>query len=264
MSDEPGVTPTGGEPVPPPAAEPPANPPTNGDDPNNPVPPGSGEPLANSEPPSSQTSGGYDALPQYGKDIIGRQTEAKNAEKARADAAEARIAELEGQPPTGGTPAPVDDDPDGQLALFESLAQKSGYKKPEEVQAMVDQEFARRDQENADIADEKQLEATLTKFDGKELPQVTREELKVYLETIQYDPNLKYLAGAPWDVIASTLKADAIAEMKGNKILEGSDGGPTPPTIAAPAEGGQTPSNGPRRYDNISDLKAGLMANLGL
>lgn len=220
------------------------------------VTPPAGTPPAGAPPPAKT---GFDAFPDAAKDVIRRNAEGKRQAEARATAAESELAKIK----LASAPKPTDNlDPETkeQVELLRKLGPIAGFKTDSEVKQMMNeyqaQEEARRVQE-ADVANQ---EAVIAKFDGTNMPKVTKEELDTYYGAISADPNLQYLKGAPWEEIAKKMKETEIRQMEVDRILQ--KGGQLPPKIEKGAGSGQAPINQVKKYDSPADMQKGLLSDL--
>lgn len=210
-------------------------------------------PQPSSPPPAEPSKGGYDALPDYAKEIIGR-----NAEKARR--AEAEKATLEQKMDTilqKLGQAPIDPDTARNIEELKRIAPQAGYVSREEVERLADEKargyFDQLQQQQAVMAAEQELNSVLQKYDGKENPKVTREEIAAFRQKAETDPNLQYLTYAPFEALVQAMKGEELRQREIDRVLSAQQQPGVQPTKGAPQGTQPAPIKVPR-LDNLSDV----------
>lgn len=208
-------------------------------------------PAGGTPPPAEPKKEGYDALPDYGKEIIQRQT-------AKAKAAEDRAARAEAELAKQAKPKPDELDADTRASVneFERLAKLAGYKSEAEINEIVQARLGDVSKREAESADRAELQSVLTKYDGTQAPKVTELEILNFLQKAEGDPRLAYLLNAPFEDVVRKMKETEVRQWEVDQILK-KGGTPSVPPIEKGA-GQRTPTTGIKRYGSAAEMRQDL------
>lgn len=220
--------------------------------PTPPTPPPATPPAGGTPPPPPEPKKeGFDALPEYGKEIIQRQTAKAKAAEDRATRAEAELAKHM-QPKEDE----LDADTRASVQEFGRLAQLAGYKSEAEINEIVQSRLGDISRKEAENADRAELQSVLTKYDGAQAPKVMELEILNFLQKCEGDPRLSYMLNAPFEDVVRKMKETEVRQFEVDQILKKGGTPPTPPIEKG--DGTRTPTTGVKRYGTAAEMRMDL------
>lgn len=206
---------------------------------------------------------GFDSLPDWGKDLVRRQTSKRQEAEGKVEEYESKMSELEAKidkivEKDNDPTREISDDEKEQLEMFNKLAKAGGYVPQDTVQQLVQQEVGKLQEQQRRDRDQKELENILERFDGKELPKLELKEMRDFFSRAENDPALQHWLdpNVPFEEIARYIKQDEIRQMEVDKLMK--EGGTTPPNVPSTNASGKQPPKSVKRANSISELEAML------